>query len=315
MRKMKWMMAAAAMVLALSGCGGGAAETNAPAAATAASSAAGEAASSEEAASEEASSEEAAAEGESSAATDGALQRVLDEGVLRAGAEGNWNPFVYNDAEGTLKGYDVEIVEEIARRLGVEVEWSIASKWDGVIAGLQANRYDVIFCGITKANLASGPDLIGTIAYREDPIVLVVADDNTEINGWEDLDGKLSGNALTGDYGSIAKSYGAELTDASLDQAMELLQQHRIDCHVNSQVAFNTYMEEKPDAKVHVVDTYVPEDPTDSEIYGMLLKGNESLRDKINEILQEMLDDGYCKELAVKYFGQEVADNIGVYNR
>ena len=207
----------------------------------------------------------------------------------------------------------MEIVEEIARRMGVEVEWSIASKWDGVIAGLQADRYDVVFCGVTKANLASGADLIGTIAYREDPIVLVVSDENTEIKGWEDLQGKLSGNALTGDYGAIARSYGAELTDASLDQSMELLQQKRIDCHVNSQIAFNTYMREKPDAKVHIVDIYVPEDPTDSEIYGMLTSNKTALRDKMNEVLQEMLDDGYCKELAVKYFGQEVADNIHVY--
>ncbi len=250
-------------------------------------------------------------------AGDDSLQKVLDSGKLRAGAEGNWNPFVYNDVNdgGRLKGYDVEIVEEIARRLGVEVEWSIASKWDGVIAGLQADRYDIVFCGITKANLASGAGLIGTIAYREDPIVLVVADDNTEIKGWEDLKGKLSGNALTGDYGAIAKSFGAELTDASLDQSMELLQQHRVDCHVNSQIAFNTYMNEKKDAKVHVAATYVPEDPTDSEIYGMLTEDKAALRDKLNEILQDMLEDGYCKDLAVKYFGQEVADNIKLYDK
>lgn len=253
----------------------------------------------------------------SSESADDSLQKVLDSGKLRAGAEGNWNPFVYNDVNdgGKLKGYDVEIVEEIARRLGVEVEWSIASKWDGVIAGLQADRYDVVFCGITKANLASGADLIGTIAYREDPIVLVVADDNTEIKGWEDLEGKLSGNALTGDYGAIARSFGAELTDASLDQSMELLQQHRVDCHVNSQIAFNTYMNEKKDAKVHVAATYVPEDPTDSEIYGMLTSNKGTLRDKLDEILQEMLEDEYCKDLAVKYFGQEVADNIKLYDK
>lgn len=250
-------------------------------------------------------------------AADDSLQKVLDSKKLRAGAEGNWNPFVYNDADdgGKLKGYDVEIVEEIARRLDVQVEWSIASKWDGVIAGLQANRYDVVFCGITKANLASGADLIGTIAYREDPIVLVVSDDNTEIKGWEDLEGKLSGNALTGDYGAIAKSFGAELTDASLDQSMELLQQHRIDCHVNSQVAFNTYKKEKDDAKVHVAAAYVPEDPTDSEIYGMMTGDKAALRDRIDEILQTMLEDGYCKDLAVRYFGQEVADNIKLYDK
>ena len=42
----------------------------------------------------------------------------------------------------------------------------------------------------------------------------------------------------------------------------------------------------------------------------MILKNKVTLTGKINEILQEMLDDGYCRDLAVKYFGQDVADNI-----
>ena len=38
--------------------------------------------------------------------TDNSLQTVLERGTLRAGAEGNWNPFVYNDlATGNLVGF------------------------------------------------------------------------------------------------------------------------------------------------------------------------------------------------------------------
>ena len=245
---------------------------------------------------------------------DDSLQVVMERGTLRAGAEGNWNPFVYNDLEtGELVGYEVEIVEEIARRMGVEVEWSIANQWDGVIAGLQADRYDVVFCGCTLANLESAPDCIGTIPYREDPIVLVVAEDNNEIQSWEDLDGKLSANALTGDYGAIASKYGAELTNASLEQGMELIVQHRVDCSVNSQIAINTYMKEKPDTPIRIADTYEYPTPEEAYSYGMLLKEKTTLTEKINEVLQEMLDDGYCYDLAVKYFGQEVADNISLY--
>ena len=247
---------------------------------------------------------------------DNSLQTVLDRGTLRAGAEGNWNPFIYNDlATGDLVGYEVEIVEEIAKRMGVKVEWSIASQWDGVIAGLQANRYDVVFCGCTLANLESAPDCVGTIPYREDPIVLVVADDNSEIKSWDDLTGKLSANALTGDYGAIAKQYGAELTNASLEQAMELIVQHRVDCSVNSQFAINTYMAEKPDTPVKVAAKYEYPTPEEAYSYGMILKNKVTLTGKINEILQEMLDDGYCRDLAVKYFGQDVADNISLYQK
>lgn len=251
-----------------------------------------------------------------SGAADNSLQTVMDRGTLRAGAEGNWNPFVYNDlATGDLVGYEVEIVEEIAKRMGVKVEWSVANQWDGVIAGLQADRYDVVFCGCTLANLESAPDCVGTIPYREDPIVVVVAEDNDEIRTWEDLNGKLSANALTGDYGAIAKQYGAELTNASLEQAMELIVQNRVDCSVNSQIAINTYMKEKPDTPIKVAAKYEYPTPEEAYSYGMLLKSKVTLTDKINEILQGMLDDGFCYDLAVKYFGQDVADNISLYQK
>lgn len=251
-----------------------------------------------------------------SGAADNSLQTVMDRGTLRAGAEGNWNPFVYNDlATGDLVGYEVEIVEEIAKRMGVEVEWSVANQWDGVIAGLQADRYDVVFCGCTLANLESAPDCVGTIPYREDPIVVVVAEDNDEIRTWEDLNGRLSANALTGDYGAIAKQYGAELTNASLEQAMELIVQNRVDCSVNSQIAINTYMKEKPDTPIKVAAKYEYPTPEEAYSYGMLLKSKVTLTDKINEILQGMLDDGFCYDLAVKYFGQDVADNISLYQK
>lgn len=156
---------------------------------------------------------------------------------------------------------------------------------------------------------------MGTIPYREDPIVLVVADDNSEIKSWDDLTGKLSANALTGDYGAIAKQYGAELTNASLEQAMELIVQHRVDCSVNSQIAINTYMAEKPDTPVKVAAKYEYPTPEEAYSYGMILKNKVTLTGKINEILQEMLDDGYCRDLAVKYFGQDVADNISLYQK
>ena len=143
----------------------------------------------------------------------------------------------------------------------------------------------------------------------------MVADDNSEIKSWDDLTGKLSANALTGDYGAIAKQYGAELTNASLEQAMELIVQHRVDCSVNSQIAINTYMAEKPDTPVKVAAKYEYPTPEEAYSYGMILKNKVTLTEKINEILQEMLDDGYCRDLAVKYFGQDVADNISLYQK
>ena len=57
--------------------------------------------------------------------------------------------------------------------------------------------------------------------------------------------------------------------------------------------------------------------PEEAYSYGMILKSKVTLTEKINEILQEMLDDleSDCRERAVKYFGQDVADNISLYQK
>ena len=111
-------------------------------------------------------------------------RRFWKEGLcVRARKETGIRLFIMTLLQGNLVGYEVEIVEEIAKRMGVKVEWSIANQWDGVIAGLQANRYDVVFCGCTLANLEAAPDTgVGTIPYREDPIVLVLQRTTTRLS-------------------------------------------------------------------------------------------------------------------------------------
>ena len=51
------------------------------------------------------------------------------------------------------------------------------------------------------------------------------------------------------------------------------------------------------------------------ESAGMLRKEDQELCDKISEIIQEMIDDGTCYDLTVKYFGQTVADSTSIYKK
>lgn len=247
-------------------------------------------------------------------ATDGSLERVLKSGKLLIGAEGNWVPYVYNEGDGTgeLVGFEVEIAKEIAKRLGVEAEFNISNKWDGVIAGLDAKRYDTVICG-TNPNPERQEKYAMTISYAESPIALVVASDNEEIKSFEDLEGKLCANSLSSSSGNIARKYGAELSDASLTQAADLLETGRADAHINNLVAITKFMEEKPDTKIKVAAIYEPEDRYEIESAAMFRKEDKELSDKVSEIIQEMIDDGTCYNLAEKYFGKEVADNISLY--
>lgn len=246
---------------------------------------------------------------------DGSLQRVLDAGKLTVGAEGNWIPYVYNeDGTGEITGFEVEIAKEVATRLGVEVEFSISNSWDPVLAGLDAGRYDAVFCGVNP-----DPDrqekYAVTASYAENPFCLVVNGDNEDITSFEDLAGKLCANSPSSTAGKIAQSFGAETADADLTGAMDMLNTGRVAGHVNNVAAVDAYMTERPDVNVKIAAIFEPAAGEEYKIEsaGMLRKEDVELCDKLSEIIQEMIDDGTCYDLTVKYFGEAVADNTSIY--
>lgn len=243
---------------------------------------------------------------------DGSLQAVLDRGVLRVGAEGNWSPYVYNDADGTLVGFEVEMAAAIAEKLGVTVEEEPSDSWDGVLAGLEADRYDVVICGASpKPERQEAYEC--SIPYGEQLIGLVVAADNEEIKDWADLEGKTSANSLTSSSGEIARGYGAELVEASLEEAMMLIRDGRADCQVNDAAAINAYMAANPDTGVKIACYYTPENAYEIQSAAIIKKGNVDLCNAINDAITELIADGTAKELCVKYFGEDFANNVSLY--
>ena len=123
------------------------------------------------------------------------LAQIKSAGVFKIGTEGTYAPFTYHDESGKLTGFDVEIGTAIAQRLGVKPEF-VEGKWDGLIAGLDVNRYDAVIneVAVTDARKAkydfSDP-------YITSHAALIVRSDNTTIKTFDDLKGKKSANTLT----------------------------------------------------------------------------------------------------------------------
>lgn len=246
---------------------------------------------------------------------DDSLERVLAAGKLTIGAEGNWVPYVFNEGgTGELTGYEVEVAKEIAKRLGVEAEFSISNKWDGVLAGLDAARYDTVICGVNP-NPERLEKYAVSASYSESPIALVVGKDNDTIKSFEDLKDKLSANALSSSAGNIVRKYGGRLSDASLTQAVDLIDQKRADAHVNNLTSIMELLKQKPDAPIKVAAIYVPEHGYEIESAAMFRKADQALVTKVSEIIGEMIEDGTLYSLSEKYFGVEVADSITLYQK
>jgi polar amino acid transport system substrate-binding protein len=81
-------------------------------------------------------------------AQDASLDSLKKRGVLRVGMEPGFLPFEMRTPKGEWIGFDVEMIRAFSAKIGVKPEF-IGTKWDGIIPGLMAGKYDVITSGMT----------------------------------------------------------------------------------------------------------------------------------------------------------------------
>ena len=75
------------------------------------------------------------------ASAQSALNEILDSGTLKVGTTGDWNPMTLKDpATNSYKGYDIDIMTELAKDLGVEVEF-VPTDWKTLVNGVVAGKY------------------------------------------------------------------------------------------------------------------------------------------------------------------------------
>lgn len=272
-----------------------------------------EAGSSEENTSAEAKSEEAETElgseevsteigtGESA---DDLLAQIKERGSIIVAMEGTWAPWTYHDEDDNLVGYDVEVAQNIAEKLGVEVEF-IEGAWDGLLAGLDAGRYDIMVNGVGVTEERAEKYNFST-PYAYNKTAVIVRGDYDEISSMEDLKGKKTANTISSTYAAQAEAYGATVTGVDdLNQTIELLLSNRIDATLNAEVVFNDYKKEHPDSNIKIA-TYSDQV---EEIAIPIRKGDDTvtLLEAVNDALDEMAKDGTLTELSEKYFGIDIS--------
>jgi len=76
----------------------------------------------------------------------GLLEEVKKRGVLRVGMS-TFVPWAMNDKEGKLIGFEIDVAKELAKDMGVKVEF-VPTKWSGIIPALLTGKFDVIIGGM-----------------------------------------------------------------------------------------------------------------------------------------------------------------------
>ncbi|WP_020557959.1 amino acid ABC transporter substrate-binding protein [Thiofilum flexile] len=225
--------------------------------------------------------------------------------VVRVGTEGTYAPFSFHDTkkDNLLTGFDVELAREVFKRLGIETVEFVEAPWDGLIAGVDAGRYDVVVnqVGITPERQEkydfSQP-------YISAPMVLITHADNDSIKQLSDIKDKKAAQTLTSNFGKKAVALGAELVSVDgFAQAIDLLISKRADVTLNDRLSFFDFKKQKPDAPVKIVAS-----DTEAADSGILVKkGNPALLAAINKALDEIKADGTYAKISEQFFGVDVS--------
>ena len=232
------------------------------------------------------------------------LQKIQSRGTIIVGLEGDWAPWSFVDENDELMGFDVEVARAIAEKLGVEAE-IIPGEWDGLFAGMDAGRYDMVVNGVeVTPERTEKYDFADPYAYIR--TALIVRGDNEDIKTFEDLKGKKTANSIASTYMNLAEEYGATCYGVdTLDETLTMVLQGRVDATLNAIVSYTDYLAQHPDANLKVVAT--TEDASNVAI--PMRKGDEtaSLLEAVNKAIAELHEEGVIAELSIKYFGEDIS--------
>ena len=231
------------------------------------------------------------------------LDQIRAKGEIVIATEGTWSPWTFHDKEGKLTGYDIEVGRLIAQKLGVKPQF-VEGKWDGLLAGISAGRYDIMINGVDmtperqKAYRFTEP-------YAYNRTVVMVSAQNNSIKSMQDLKGKVTANTISSTYAEIAEKYGAKVDGVDdLNQTFELLLSGRIDATLNAEVVYYDYMKVHPQAaiKIAAIDEQVTS-------VGIPLKkeGTEKLQTELNKILSDLRSSGELTKLSNQFFGTDIS--------
>ena len=230
--------------------------------------------------------------------------KTTDGGTLMVGFDQDFPPMGFVGDDGEYTGFDLELAQEVAKRLGLEYKAQPIA-WDSKDMELESGNIDCIWNGFTMTGRED--DYTWTEPYMANQQVFVVANDS-DINSQADLAGKIvevqadsSAEAALKEAPELTATFKELLTTADYNTAFMDLEQGAVDA-IAMDVIVAGYQIQQRNADFKILD-----DSLSEEEYGVgFKKGNTELRDKVQSTLEEMAEDGTLQEVSEKWFSKDV---------
>ena len=115
------------------------------------------------------------------------LTQILERGTLRVGTTGDFNPMSIKDtATNTLTGFDVEAMTELAKDMGVKIEF-VPAEWATLVNGIVADRYD-IFSGASLSMARAKTVAFSSPYIYAGTVPLTSKKTGSKITNWSGID-------------------------------------------------------------------------------------------------------------------------------
>lgn len=232
-----------------------------------------------------------------------AWDAIEEKGKITVATSGTLFPSSYYGDDNVLTGYEVEIMKAIGEKLDVEVEF-MEMGVDGILTSVQSGQADMAANGFDITD-ARKEDYLFSEPYKYSFGGLVVrASDNSGIESFEDWDGKKAAGGATTTYMGIARSLGAEpvtYDNATNDIFFRDVASGRTDFIPNDYYISNTAVQFFADLGVKMHD--LKYNPSEQAI--VLSKDDNSVKEKVDEALAELREEGVLSELSAEFFGGE----------
>jgi polar amino acid transport system substrate-binding protein len=218
---------------------------------------------------------------------------------LVAAADVGFAPHVMANPAGGYEGYNVDMIEEIARRLGVEYE-IVDQEWSGIFAGLNAKKYDFIIAP-TTVTPERAEKMLFMEGYLDSEIMFLVKSDAPEITSLEELGGKVisvnKGNVYDKWATERVDQYGWEMQRYGKNaDAIQAVLSGRAFANIASGSAAGWAAKQNPQLKTSIAVRL-------GRVFSSPFRLDDvATRNKIERVVECMKLDGFFSQLHEKWF-------------
>lgn len=220
-------------------------------------------------------------------------------GKIKIATEGQFSPFNYFKGKD-LVGFEVDIANEVMKRLKLKPEWQALS-FDSLLIGLNQNRYDLVIASHAITEERAKAVEFGNPHYCSGAVIVSRPGGPLKKT---DLKNKIvSAQVGTIYVGMLQKVDGIKEVKTFTKDAdsIQALLAKKTDAMVVDKFVAIEFVKANAAAKLQIGDSV-----SDEKVAMAVAKGNTSLRDAWNSKLAEILKNGTYAKLSKQYFGQDV---------